>query len=180
MLPFLELDSAIVKDMITVNITAATYLCHQVTNLDDNTNDDVEDENYDHNEIECDNATYLCHQVINLNGHDNDFRDDTNDHDNNEEDITGARYLWHQAINLDDDHNSAEDDLDDNDDLDGVKDDNDHHPDSVAHTDCLPKLILSSGYNSFPQLLPAMIAKGKGAIINIASFGNFKSSPIST
>ena len=68
---------------------------------------------------------------------------------------------------------SAEDDLDDNDDLDGVKDDNDHHPDSVAHTDCLPKLILSSGYNSFPQLLPAMIAKGKGAIINIASFGNF-------
>ena len=30
MLPFLELDAAIVKDMITVNITAATYLCHQV------------------------------------------------------------------------------------------------------------------------------------------------------
>ena len=30
MLPFLELDSTIVKDMITVNITAATYLCHQV------------------------------------------------------------------------------------------------------------------------------------------------------
>jgi len=30
MLPFLELDSAIVKDMITVNITAATYLCHQL------------------------------------------------------------------------------------------------------------------------------------------------------
>jgi len=30
MLPFLELDSTIVKDMITVNITAATYLCHQL------------------------------------------------------------------------------------------------------------------------------------------------------
>ena len=30
MLPFLELDPAIVKDMVTVNITAATYLCHQV------------------------------------------------------------------------------------------------------------------------------------------------------
>merc|ERR1712037_874292 len=29
-LPFLELDSKIVKDMITVNITAATYLCHQL------------------------------------------------------------------------------------------------------------------------------------------------------
>ena len=87
MLPFLELDSAIVKDMITVNITAATYLCHQVTNLDDHdhdikddtddhddnyhfchlftchqvtnldddTNNDVEGENYDHNEIECNN-----------------------------------------------------------------------------------------------------------------------------
>ena len=37
MLPFLELDSSIVKDMITVNVTAATYLCHQVTNLDDDT-----------------------------------------------------------------------------------------------------------------------------------------------
>ena len=30
MLPFLELDLGIVKDMVTVNITAATYLCHQV------------------------------------------------------------------------------------------------------------------------------------------------------
>jgi len=30
MLPFLELDSTIVKDMITVNITSATYLCHQL------------------------------------------------------------------------------------------------------------------------------------------------------
>merc|ERR1719219_520636 len=30
MLPFLELDPTIVKDMITVNITAATYLCHQL------------------------------------------------------------------------------------------------------------------------------------------------------
>jgi len=30
MLPFLELDPAIVKDMVTVNITAATYLCHQL------------------------------------------------------------------------------------------------------------------------------------------------------
>jgi len=30
MLPFLELDLAIVKDMVTVNITAATYLCHQL------------------------------------------------------------------------------------------------------------------------------------------------------
>merc|ERR1712066_999752 len=30
MLPFLELDLAVVKDMITVNITAATYLCHQL------------------------------------------------------------------------------------------------------------------------------------------------------
>jgi len=30
MLPFLELDSTIVKDMITVNVTAATYLCHQL------------------------------------------------------------------------------------------------------------------------------------------------------
>ena len=40
MLPFLELDSSIVKDMITVNVTAATYLCHQVTNLDDDTKDD--------------------------------------------------------------------------------------------------------------------------------------------
>merc|ERR1712210_140087 len=29
-LPFLELDLAIVKDMPTVNITAATYLCHQL------------------------------------------------------------------------------------------------------------------------------------------------------
>jgi len=28
--PFLELDLAYVKDMITVNITAATYLCHQL------------------------------------------------------------------------------------------------------------------------------------------------------
>ena len=39
MLPFLELDSTIVKDMITVNITAATYLCHQVISYhDDDTN----------------------------------------------------------------------------------------------------------------------------------------------
>jgi len=30
MLPFLKLDSTIVKDMITVNITSATYLCHQL------------------------------------------------------------------------------------------------------------------------------------------------------
>ena len=30
MLPFLELDLGIVKDMVTVNITSATYLCHQV------------------------------------------------------------------------------------------------------------------------------------------------------
>jgi len=30
MLPFLELDLGIVKDMVTVNITAATYLCHQL------------------------------------------------------------------------------------------------------------------------------------------------------
>ena len=36
MLPFLELDPTIVKDMITVNITAATYLCHQVINCNDN------------------------------------------------------------------------------------------------------------------------------------------------
>ena len=65
---------------------------------------------------------------------------------------------------------SAEDDLDDNDDLDGVKDDNDPHP----HTDCSSKVdFIQVGYHSFPQLLPAMIAKGKGAIINIASFGNF-------
>ena len=39
MLPFLELDSTIVKDMITVNVTAATYLCHQVISYhDDDTN----------------------------------------------------------------------------------------------------------------------------------------------
>ena len=99
MLPFLELDSAIVKDMITVNITAATYLCHQVTNLDD---------------------------------HDHDIKDDTNDHDDNEDDFTAARYLCQQVINLDDDNDNAEDDLDDNDDLDGVKDDDAHHP----HLDC--------------------------------------------
>ena len=37
MLPFLELDSTIVKDMITVNITSATYLCHQVSIHDENT-----------------------------------------------------------------------------------------------------------------------------------------------
>ena len=47
MLPFLELDSAIVKDMITVNITAATYLCHQATNLDDNA---IKDDTNDHND----------------------------------------------------------------------------------------------------------------------------------
>ena len=40
MLPFLELDPTIVKDMITVNITAATYLCHQVINC--NHNDDLD------------------------------------------------------------------------------------------------------------------------------------------
>ena len=40
MLPFLELDPTIVKDMITVNITAATYLCHQVINC--NYNDDLD------------------------------------------------------------------------------------------------------------------------------------------
>ena len=46
MLPFLELDSTIVKDMITVNITAATYLCHQVISYHDNntiSHDDYDD-----------------------------------------------------------------------------------------------------------------------------------------
>ena len=59
MLPFLELDSAIVKDMITVNITAATYLCHQVTNLDDH-DDDIKDYTNDHdNEDDITGAKYL-------------------------------------------------------------------------------------------------------------------------
>ena len=62
MLPFLELDSTIVKDMITVNITAATYLCHQVINIDDH-DDNITDVSNDHDDNEDGNGGHHCCKI---------------------------------------------------------------------------------------------------------------------